>query len=121
MLEIFDLEHEVRHLIDYFPRGTADTAWIHAIAQWDPRPIVLAGDGRILRNKAEAAVLRDANLSFVFLAGGWSNLPWETQAWKLLRVWPDIVRNVLRARMPTIFEVAVGTGKIRRISDTKSL
>ncbi len=121
MLEIFDLEHEVRHLLDAFERGTADTVWLRQIAEWEPKPIIIGGDGRILRNKAERRVLRHAELSFVFLAGGWSNLPWETQAWKIIRVWPDIVRNVAAVRFPTVFEVSVGACKVRLIAETRKI
>jgi hypothetical protein len=121
LLEAFDQENEVRHLTDHFKKGTADAEWIGAIGAWDPKPVVIGGDGRILRNKAELAALRTADLSFVFLASGWTKLDWNTFAWKIVKAWPGIVENVQRAREPTVFEVRPGNLKVRRIGETRRL
>lgn len=115
MLEHFDRQNEIRELEACFPKGTPDIQWIPEVASWDPQPTVVCGDGRILKNRAELAALRDANLMFVYLASGWTNLAWADFAWKIVKVWPDIVRNVEKTRKPTIFEVAVRTLKVARI------
>jgi len=52
--------------------------------------------------------LKECNLMFVCLAPGWPRLPWDDYAWKIVKVWPDIVKNVAQARYPMVFEVTVG-------------
>jgi hypothetical protein len=121
LLEVFDPQNEVRHLTDCFETGTRDIEWIKAASEWEPRPVILGGDGRILRNKAERAALRTAHLSFVFLSSGWTNLPWSIFAWKIVKAWPDILASVERAGRPTIFEVKPGELKVARIGETAHL
>ena len=121
LLEAFDQQNEIRHLTDSFPKGTPDTTWIPSVAEWDLKPTVIGGDGRILRNKAERAALRQADLSFVYLTSGWTNLAWPVLAWKIVKVWPDVVRNVKTARRPTVYEVGPGSLKVKRIGDTARL
>lgn len=121
LLEVFDPSNEIRHLTDRFDKGTSDVDWIEAASAWDPRPVILGGDGRILRNKAERTALRAANLSFVYLTSGWTNLAWPVFAWKIVKAWPDIVTNVERSARPNVFEVSPGTLKVQRIGDTATL
>jgi len=115
MLDIFEPKHEVRACLDYFDEGTPDIEWIHAIASWNEgeSTVAVCGDGRILRNKAEKRVLKECKLMFVYLAPGWTNLQWPVFAWKIVKVWPDIVRNVEQARYPMVFEVASSSLKIQ--------
>lgn len=109
MLEHFDARNEVRALEDHFPKGVSDREWMPEIARWDPKPNVIAGDGRILRNPSEQQVLRDCDLTYFYLSGGLMNLEWDQFAWKLIKVWPDIRRNAERIRAATVFEVAGGS------------
>jgi hypothetical protein len=114
MLAAFDRENEMRHAVDHFDRGTADTDWIPVVASWKGRPVAVCADGRILRNKVERQTLKEAGLMFVYMASGWTNTPWEDYAWKIIKVWPHIVRNVSQARFPMVFEVSVGL-KVQQI------
>lgn len=107
LLEVFDPSHEIRTLRDYFEPGTPDIEWLGAIAQWPEKPTVLCGDGRILRNKAESAALRDAQLNFVYLAPGWTQLPWHDFAWKIIKAFPAITQRVQTVLRPTVFRVSV--------------
>lgn len=115
MLEEFDTSHEYRILVDHFDSGTPDIVWMREIANWETKPIVISGDGRILRNAVERQVLRECNLMFVHFAQHWTNLPWEVQAWKGIKVWPQVVKNVEKIRKPTVFEVNVHTSKVKRV------
>ena len=113
LLEAFDRENQIIPLIDRFEPGTPDVVWIPAIATWNPKPIVVCGDGRILRNKVERQVLREAGLTFVCLASGWTNLEWHVFAWKIIKVWPTIC-DVARNLRPTVFEVSAQTLKVQK-------
>ena len=115
LLETFDRENEVRAHKDAVAPGTSDCDWIHEITSWSPKPTVVSGDGRLLANPAELAALKKSQLHFVYLKKGWTNESWENFAWKLLKVWPSIVRNVRNARRPTVFEVGSGAVKVEQV------
>lgn len=115
MLTIFDRKNKIRGLQHSFPRGTPDTRWIRAIASWNPKPVIICGDGRITRNPVERAVLKEAGLTFVSFSESWMNLRWEVQAWKMIKVWPDVVRAVSKLKKPTIFRVAVTSLKVKEV------
>ncbi len=114
MLEIFDQANEIRAHADFFEQGTPDTEWIASIGKWSEKPVIIAGDGRILRNPAEQQILKSCNVMFVFLASGWTNLGWDDWAWKLIKVWPDIVRNTSKVLHPTVFKVGVSNLKVQQ-------
>lgn len=114
LLEVFDHQHRIVALEREFDKGTPDIEWMRAIAKWNPKPTLLCGDGRILRNKVKQAVLRECDLMSVILAPGWTQLAWPTFAWKMIKVWPNIVAEVSRANRPTLFEVSCGELKVSR-------
>lgn len=107
MLGYFDQENEMRTLVDYFSKGTPDTEWMPKVASWKGNPVIVAGDGRIFKNKVEKRILAECNITFVYLASGWTNTIWDIYAWKIIKVWPDIVRNVKQANYPMLFKVTI--------------
>jgi hypothetical protein len=111
MLESFDRKNEIRAHADYFKKGTPDAEWMREVAGWGSDIVAVCGDGRILKNAAERKVLKECNLMFVHLASGWTCLPWEEIAWKFIKAWPSIVKEVCQANHPMLFEVSVN-GKI---------
>ncbi len=121
MLTCFDEKHELRAFEDYFMRGTRDVEWLRVAGEWDEASVaVVAGDGRILRNKVERQALKECRLTFVYLAPAWMHLCWHEFAWKIVRVWPDVVRNVEQAPHPLLFEVSPG-GKLRTLGRISNL
>lgn len=108
MLDQFDRKHAVRAFPDSFGAGTPDVEWMREVASWDNDVVVVCGDGRILRNNVEKKVLKGCGFKFVYLAPGWTNLKWDVFAWKIIKVWPDIIRNIEQARYPLVLEVTVG-------------
>jgi len=120
LIEAFDRESRVRHLDDEFTHDTPDTTWLHALGKRTPKPIVIGGDGSILRNEAEMQALKEAGLTYFVLAKGWTNLNWrDSQAWMIIKVWPKIIADAAPLR-PTIYEVTVGL-KVERICLTEEL
>jgi hypothetical protein len=111
MLSYVEPRHQVRAHLDYFKGGTPDTDWLREVASWneDETTVVVCGDSRILKNKVERQVLKECELMFVLLAPGWLHLKWPVYAWKIVKAWPDIVKNVEQARYPMVFEVMAGT------------
>ena len=120
MLDIFDQVNEVRAHIDYFEKGTPDVEWIKQLTTWGKETVIICGDSRILSNKAEKAVLKECNLMFVLLASGWTKMPYNDLAWKIVKVWPDITKKVSQANYPMIFDVSLNL-KIRSRGRVSSL
>jgi len=112
LLQAFDSSNEIRAFDDHFAKGCPDIKWMESVSHWSPKPAIIGGDGRILRNRAEATVLKACDLMFVYLAPGWVHLSWNDFAWKIVKAWPAIVRNVDLARRPTLFEVSASTLKV---------
>jgi hypothetical protein len=112
MMRELEREHTVRHLDDdeRFVCTTPDTEWMSVLGKDGHPPwIVISGDGRILRNKAELAALRDAKLTFFCMSKQWTNMPKYEYAWKFVKVWPDILENAkLASAFHYVFEVTGG-------------
>lgn len=112
LLEAFDNEHQVRHLKDEFDPSVPDIEWISDLAKRDKKPHVICGDLRILRNRVECNLLNESGLNFFMLNKGWTSLEWRTFAWKIIRVWPDIVQNAGKTMHPSLFSVNQNTYKV---------
>ena len=64
--------HAVIHLGAKLPRNTDDVVWIRALAaerDW----IIVSGDLRITRNKAERLAWRESGLTAFFLKSAWAD------------------------------------------------
>lgn len=121
MLGYFDRNHSVIYLDDQFNRTASDTDWLGDLAGRQPPPIVLTGDGRILRNPAECQVLRNSTLTFFLFADGWNSVSWADRAWKTVKIWPDIVRQATNTRKPTVFKIPISANKVERIALTSEI
>jgi hypothetical protein len=118
ILDQCDQDHEVRHHDDYFARTAPDVEWIGELGRqrgW----CVIGGDARILRNPAEMQALRDAELTFFVLKSAWMSYSFIDQAWRLVKIWPEIVSNATRVREATIFEVPGSASKVERLRLTR--
>ncbi len=73
MIGALERDHTIRHHDEdpRFETTTADTEWISVLGKDRPTWVVISGDGRILRNKAERAALREAKLTFFCLSKQW--------------------------------------------------
>lgn len=90
-----------------FDQATKDIEWIPAIGNDKPSWIVLSFDNRILTKPEELTELRKANLTFFCFDKHWSSMGIYEQAWKLIKVWPDI-REKSQTLQPTTFKVSAG-------------
>lgn len=121
MLEAFEEKHEIRACLDWFERGTPDTVWMKKIVRWNKTPVVVGGDGRILKNNVEKQAIKECGLMYVLLAQGWLHLDWSVYAWKIIKIWPNIVTNVEQARYPLLFKVPVSASKIQNLGRISEL
>lgn len=113
MTALFDRDNEIHPHCDHFSQGVPDDKWIPTVAGWDPKPVCIIGDNRILRTPALRVVARESGMSFVVLGDSFTNLPWTDQAWKFIKMWPALVRAVSEVRRPTIFDAKVSSLKVQ--------
>ncbi len=95
-LECLDSRHTLVHLRTRFSADTPDVEWIKALAQegdW----IVISGDLRISRGKAERTAWYESGLTAFFFGEAWSNHPLMVQASELFRLWPTILDRAKNA------------------------
>lgn len=84
-----------------FDRDASDVHWISALAE-EPDWVIVSGDPRISRSRAEQAAWHESGLTAFFFSGGFARKRFWTQAEIMVRWWPRIV---LQAR-----ECVPGTG-----------
>ena len=111
MITALERDHTIQHHDEdpRFQTTTPDTEWISVLGKDRPTWVVISGDGRILRNKAERSALREAKLNFFCLSKQWMHAPKYEFAWKFVKVWPDILENAkLMSSYQCVFEVTGG-------------
>ena len=89
--------YDIRHLSEKFDRSSPDVVWIPALAaekDW----VIVSGDPRISRNKAERKAWRESRLTAFFFEDKWSNRGYWTQAQDVVAWWPKIVLEARKAK-----------------------
>jgi hypothetical protein len=117
MVNALEREHTAQSHYDddRFTDTTSDVEWIKVLADDDPPWVIISGDGRILKNKAELSALKEAGLTFFCLSRQWMHMKIYEQAWKFIKAWPDILENA-KGTTPRIYEISGGAGlKVERI------
>lgn len=89
-------QYEIVHLRERFEPDTKDVDWI-AILAGEQEWVIVSGDTRISRSKAEKAAWRESGLTAFFMADGWSQKKFWTQAAELVHWWPAIVLTARQA------------------------
>lgn len=124
MLDAYDAVNTVRHEDDdiRFDDTTPDIDLINALARDKPRPVFVTADQNIRkRYPDERRALVRSGLTVIFLRRGFHQQPFHVQAVKLLTVWPTVVADTSRCKIPTAFELRPSARKLDRISATKDL
>jgi hypothetical protein len=112
MLSIYEgpKGHHVRHHDDdpRFTKISTDIEIIQTLYNEDPEWIFVGGDGKILRNKAELAVLAECDLTYLMFNHNWCNKRIEDTCWMLVKVWPIITSEISRLKVHSIIELKYG-------------
>jgi PIN like domain len=109
MIDAFDPDHDARHLDDdrRFVETAGDTEWITTLSGDEPPwHAIVSLDARMLTRPDESAALRRSGLKF-FVLERWDRMKLHEQAWKFVKVWPDIVQHAAGHRAK-VFEVVSG-------------
>ncbi len=125
MLSIFEWPsgHHVRHHDDdpRFTRTSRDAEILTALHDEAPDWVFVGGDGKILRNKAELAVLAETDLNYLVLNHVWCNKRIEETCWMLIKGWPKILAEIERLRVHSILELKFSTaGNVENLGPTAS-
>lgn len=86
-------------------RHASDLAWMAYLAGTSDDWLVVTGDRRIQKNKAERAAFRQAGLKGFVLAPGYQSTPINRQASFLIWRWPDIDGLLRSLEPPFLFEI----------------
>lgn len=123
MLDAYDPDHTVRHLDDdaRFSRDDSDIRLVEVLSREQPPTVLVTADVSMRRKPEERRALAGSGLTVVFLRGSFNNLSFHEQAVKLLRRWPEITRECLRAKVPTAFEITAKASKVQRLWPTSEL
>ena len=87
----------LQHLKDRFEPQTEDVIWLKALGherEW----IVISGDIRISRSRAEKAAWRESGLTAFFFASQYPEKNIWTQVTHFLHWWPEITREAREHR-----------------------
>lgn len=101
---LFVDEHTIIHLRDRFGPGVTDLEWIRELNReggW----IVLSGDRRISRNKAEQSVFRASRLIAFVLAPGLQKAPLLKKMERLMVMWARIEQQAGLVDGGAMFEI----------------
>lgn len=109
--------HEATHIKDLpCGRHAPDVVWMAYLAETGADWLVVTGDLRISRNKAERVAFRQAGLKGCILAPAFQGFPMHQQASFLLWRWPDVVLASKNFAAPFLFELPANrTAKLRQI------
>lgn len=123
IIEAYDPNTTIRHqdLDNRFTDRTDDETIIRTVARDDPTPIFITSDISQRRQENERAALRDSGMTVVFFARRMNSLSFREQAIKIIRIWDALMLECRTCKVPTAFEVRVGSDKIGRIGPTAGL
>ena len=112
--ELFRKDHEITFLAEKFSRDIRDIDWITTLSregQW----VVISGDRRITRNRAEYQVFRNSNLIGLFLSQGLYKASVAKQTERLLALWPNIVSVCSTVQGGAVFELPLRSTRLRQL------
>jgi hypothetical protein len=106
------------HHIRTLPCGASasDLVWIDMLRQSKEDWIVITGDGRIERNKAERTAFRQAMLKGFVLAPAYQKTPVHQTASILIWRWPDMEKLIQSVAAPALYELPINrSGRFRQL------
>ena len=111
---LFAGRHEITHLRDRFGPGVKDVEWIGRL-NLDGRWVLISGDRRITRNKAEYNAFRSSHLVGFFLSKGLYKSPLIKQMERILSLWSAIETQAQIVQGGAMFELPMTSTRIKQI------
>ena len=104
---ISNFGHSAVHLRDLPFHHPSDVEWIGHLGDEPGEWIVVTGDDRIRRNRAERAAFRNADLKGVVLAAAYQKTPLHRCCAVLVHQWPNLLDTMARFEPPVLFEMSI--------------
>ncbi|MBY5587787.1 hypothetical protein HFO49_09860 [Rhizobium leguminosarum] len=111
---LFAGKHEVIHIRNRFGPGVKDVEWIGQLSS-EGRWIVISGDRRITRNKAEYNAFRNSNLIGFFLSKGLYKSPIVKQMERILALWQTMEMQAAIVQGGAMFELPMTSTRIKQM------
>ncbi|TXM92601.1 hypothetical protein FV232_04665 [Methylobacterium sp. WL30] len=86
-------------------RHATDFEWMAYLVSTGEDWLIVSGDGRLYKNKAERLAYRQAGLKGLVLAPSYQKTPINQQASFLMWRWPEVLDLIKRFEPPFLFEV----------------
>ncbi len=111
---LFADEHQIIHVREKFGPGVKDTEWIRALSG-DGRWIVISGDRRITKNKAEYQAFRGSRLVGFFLSRRLYKASVVKQMERILALWPAIEQSSSLVQGGAMFQLPVKSTRLEQL------
>lgn len=111
---LFAGKHEIIHLRQKFGASVTDTEWIGALnleGHW----VIISGDRRISKNKAEQQSFKSSRLVGFFLAPGLQKAKLTKQMERLMALWETIEKQAELVGGGAMFEIPMKSSKLNQI------
>jgi len=112
--ELFKGEHEVVTLQDKFERDTSDVEWINRLSD-EGHWVIISGDRRITRNRAEYYYFRNSKLIGFFLSPGLYKAKVAKQMERILALWENIEVLARTVEGGAMFELPMKSNRAKQL------
>ncbi len=114
--ELFRNQHEIVALRDKFHDGPTDLEWITELSG-DSRWVVISGDRRISRNRAENQAFRNSRLVGFFLSKGLYKSKVTKQMERILALWDAIEAIASTVQGGAMFELPLKSTRVQQLRE----
>jgi hypothetical protein len=111
---IFKGRHEVIHLRERFGPGVSDIEWINTLNQ-EGKWVIISGDRRITRNRAEYQAFRSSRLIGFFLSAGLQKSNSIKQMERILALWENIEELCALVEGGAVFELPMKSTRVKQL------
>lgn len=109
--------HQAIHLRDLPLTHPTDVQWIEFLAREGGDWLVITGDGRIRKNRAEREAFRQARLKGIVLAPAFQKTPMNQCRAVLVYRWPALLRTMEDFDPPVLVEMGIKfSGKLIQLT-----
>ncbi|PVE53985.1 MULTISPECIES: DUF5615 family PIN-like protein [Rhizobium/Agrobacterium group] len=111
---LFAGKHDIVHVRERYGPGVTDLQWINELSA-EGKWIIISGDRRITRNKAEYNAFRASNLVGFFLSKGLYKSPLIKQMERLLALWHTIEAQTALVQGGAMFELPMTSTRLKQM------
>jgi len=92
-----------------------DEEWIPILSQQadseHPTIVAFSGDARILDSKTQRQLLKEGGFNYILATDKFIHLQWPEQAWRYLRAWIHLQREIKLRKAPAVYKLYPGRAK----------